>query len=122
MDNDHRRRSTKTFNPQTGEEGLGQNGLYWKLLRSVAKHMRSLGDKRSEKVLMASLHTMFQTCFNYTVPFPEFPELREARGTSEMSVTEFKTYYDNCQRAAILMWGVSGMDEDKLPFHEQPKQ
>ena len=122
MENDTRRRSTKTFNPQTGEEGLGQNGLYRKLLRDIAKQLRACGDKRGENPIMDDLHKMFQYCFNYEVPFPDMPEFKVIKGTSMMSVTEFKIYYDHCQRAAIRQWGVSGMDEDNLPFTGQPKQ
>lgn len=118
---DTRRRSTRTVNPETGEIGLGQNGLYWKLLRDVARHLRAGGETRSEKSLVEQYHNQFQLLFNYTIPFPEFPELREARGTSELSVTEFKVYYDHVQRACILKWGVTGMDEDNLPFTQQPK-
>lgn len=111
---DERRRSTKTF--KDGKEGLGQNGLYWKLMRTIAKKLRAGGDKTSEKVLVAKLHQTFQLAFNFKVPFPEFPTLREEKGTSHMSVTEFHNYFTECQAAAIRRYGVSGMDEDDAPF------
>lgn len=117
---DTRHRSTKTLN------GRGQNGLYWKLVRSVAeKEAESrAGDGKQVEFdeVLRQVDFMFNLLFSSKSPYPDMPEFRVIIPHKTLSVTDFKTYYDHCQRAAIRQWGVSGMDEDKLPFHEQPKQ
>lgn len=113
---DTRKRSTKTYNPETGKEGLGQNGLYWKLMHRVALHRRSLGEKRSVPKLKDEQHLLLQLAFNYDVPFPEFPDLRKPRGTHGMSVTEFRIYFDECTKACAAMWGVTAFEEDLKEF------
>ena len=40
----------------------------------------------------------------------------EGKSTKKMSPSEFYVYYQTCQRASILMFGVSGMDEDLKEF------
>lgn len=114
------KRSTKTH--KDGVEGLGQNGLYWKLLRSIARKKRADGERRSEKILVAELHTLFQMAFNYKVPFPDFPDLRVPAGTSDMDVVPFHNYYSKCQEASIRLFGISGMEEDSRPFDHGGKR
>lgn len=107
---DDRARSTKT------EKGLGQNGLYWKLMRRVALHRKANGENGSVQKLMDEQHVLMQTAFNFTTPFPEFPDLRQPKGTSHMSVTEFSHYFEECEKACVLMWDVSPFEEKNAPF------
>lgn len=118
MGNDQRKRSTKTYNPDTGKEGLGQNGLYWKLMHRVALHRRALGEKRSVSKLKDEQHLLLQLAFNFIVPFPDLPHLRTPKGTHDMSVTEFSLYYTQCEDACLKMYGikVSPFGEDSLEF------
>ena len=113
---DDRLRTTKT------EKGFGQNGLYWQLLRNIALHQRALGEKKSVQKLMDDVHLLFQMSFNFKVPYPEMPDLREPQGTSCLSVTEFLLYFQECEKAAALIWGVTAFKEDKKEFdHGFPK-
>ncbi len=107
---DDRLRSTKT------DKGMGQNGLYWKLMRGVALHRQENGETRGIKALMDEQHTLMQVAFNYTVPFPEFPTLRQPKGTSSLSVTEFLEYFKEVKKACELMWDFSVLAEENAPF------
>lgn len=113
---DTRKRSTKTYNPETGKEGLGQNGLYWKMLRMIAHKIKEGGEKKSISKIIDHLHDVFQLSFNYREPFPDFPQFREPKGTHDLTVPEFHAYYSKCQEASIRQWGISGMEEDSRPF------
>lgn len=82
----------------------GANNLYWKLLRACA-------EKHSPKAAVAThtaqalmLHEMFKSFFN------------DSKTTSDLKPSEFKVYYDHCQRRCIEVFGVSGMDEDDGEF------
>ena len=103
-------RSTRT------DKGLGQNGLYQKLLRSIALKKREAGETKAVSKLKDELHVMFQCAFWHETPYPDFPDLRIPKGTSNMTVQEFHLYYTQCQEASIRLWGVSGMDEDEKEF------
>jgi hypothetical protein len=86
-------RSTRT------EKGLGQNGLYWKLCRRVA---RFCGRKAQE------VHGLFKFTFNGN------------KSTKMLPVGEFHSYFEECQAASLMMWGISAFDEDKEPFTRIP--
>lgn len=91
-------------------------------MRKVALHRQGLGEKRSVQKLMDEQNLLLQVAFNYTSPFPEFPMLREPKGTSGLSVTEFNAYYMQCEEACGIMWGVSPFKEDLKEFdHGFPK-
>lgn len=112
--NDTRPRSTRTF--KDGKQGFGQNGLYWMLLRKVALHRQGAGEKRSVQKLMDEQDLLLQLAFNYTVPLPEFPMLRQPKGTSGLSMSDFNFYYIQCEKACATMWGVSPFKEDIKEF------
>lgn len=99
---DTRKRSTKTFNE--GIEGLGQNGLYWQLLRDVAKKEKPRASAATHSAVADMLHEIFKIMFN------------GGKSTSNLSVTDFKSYFDHCQRFCIERFDVSGMKEDAKPF------
>lgn len=103
MKNDPRPRSTKTF--KDGKEGLGQNGLYWKLVRSMAEFGVANGSEKSVDELIKETHKAFRTLY------------AAGKSTSKMSVSEMHIYYSECQQHSVeMLGGVSGMDEDSLPF------
>ncbi len=115
---DDRLRSTKNVR-ENGTEGFGQNGLYWRLMRQVALHRKATGEKGTIKEFMAEQHILMQCSFNYTIPFPECPELRDPKGTSSMSVTEFLHYYSQCEQACLAKYGIKVSPfpkEDLKPF------
>lgn len=85
-------RSTRTLN------GLGQNGLYWKLCRMVAR----FNGREAQEV-----HGLFKFTFNGN------------RSTKRLAVGEFHSYFEECQAASLMMWGISAFDEDKRAFTEQ---
>ncbi len=82
----------------------GANNLYWKLLRACA-------EKHSPKAAVAThtaqafmLHEMFKSFYN------------DGKSTADLKPSEFKVYYDHCQRRCIEVFGVTGMDEDDGEF------
>ena len=82
----------------------GAQNLYWKLLRAVAVKRCPSCSPQSINELMDLLHTFFKQLHN------------AGNTTTKMSPSEFHVYYETCQRDSILMFGVSGMDEDAKPF------
>lgn len=82
----------------------GANNLYWKLLRACAeKHSpKAVVATHTQQALM--LHEMFKSFYN------------DNNSTSKLKPSEFKVYYDHCQRRCIEVFGVSGMDEDAEEF------
>ena len=67
------------------------------------------GSEKSVDELIDETHKAFRTLY------------AAGKSTSQMSVSEMHVYYETCQRHSILMLGVSGMDEDSLPF-DHPSQ
>ena len=82
----------------------GQRNLYEKMLRKVAEKQCPSCGAREITSLMDIQHKFYKQLYN------------EGKSTSKMSKTAFHLYYETCQRASILMFGVSGMDEDDAPF------
>lgn len=82
----------------------GAQNLYWKLLRAVAKKKCPSCGPHEVKALMGLQHDFYKMMYN------------EGKTTVGMSPSAFHKYYEECQRASILMFGVSGMDEDDGEF------
>jgi len=82
----------------------GAQNLYWKLLRAVAEKRCPSCGGRERQALMDLQHEFYKQLYN------------EGKSTKEMSKAAFHVYYETCQRASILMFGVSGLDEDDGEF------
>lgn len=82
----------------------GQRNLYEKLLRAVAVKRCPTCGAREISSLMDLQHQFYKQLYN------------DGKSTKEMSSSAFHAYYEACQRASILMFGVSGLDEDDGEF------
>ena len=78
--------------------------MYRKLLRAIAVARCPTCGREEINALMDMGHMFFKQMYN------------RGESTTKLSIHEFHLYYSECQRASILMFGVSGMDEDSKSF------
>ena len=82
----------------------GAQNLYFKLCRAIADAMCKSCDDHAKEEMVGFMHSRFKELYN------------GGKSTKGLGKTEFHSYYLQCQRASILMFGVSGMDEDDGEF------
>ena len=99
----YNRRSTKTWNDETGEEGGGQNGYYWFVV--VHEFCEGYLDTYGEICTKARAHsTLKQECNFREIVNPTTGAIRrEARSTADMTTVEFEEYLERC-RVWIKEW------------------
>ena len=82
----------------------GAQNLYFKLLRKSAEYKFPNASVETHTSMAELLHDMFKHMHN------------GGKSTRILNPTDFSTYFQACQRDCILMFGVSGMDEDAEEF------
>lgn len=82
----------------------GAENLQRKLLRRVAEHKFPNESVATQSAMAEVLHEMFKDLHN------------GGRTTSKLKPSEFKVYYDHCQRDCCRVFGITGMDEDDKEF------
>jgi hypothetical protein len=82
----------------------GAQNLYWKLLRKSAEHKFPKASVETHTAMADLLHNMFKHMHN------------NGLSTRTLNATNFSIYFQACQRDCILMFGVTGMDEDDKEF------
>lgn len=82
----------------------GQRNLYEKMLRMVAVAQCPTCGAREIDNIMEVQHRFYKAMYN------------EGKSTKTLSKEEFSRFFEECQRSSILMFGISGMEEDSRPF------
>jgi len=99
----YKKRSTKTYNEETGEEGYGQNGYYWHIV--IQLFCDGWKEMYGEPISIKKAHEILKNECNYLerVNLKTGEILKQPQSTASMTTVEFEEYLDRC-RAWIMEW------------------